>query len=82
MQLLHNVITCCLHVKDSYVFQLFCVPCQEITQECTQLLLRNNYVFKKKNNSTFKIEALLFFCICVKYLALFTFSDVPEVLKF
>ena len=43
----------CMHVetkenKNSYSFLLLCVSCQEITQDCTQLLLRNhlNYVLK------------------------------------
>ena len=43
----------CMHVekkenKYSYNFLLLCVPCQEITQDCTQSLLRNhlNYVLK------------------------------------
>ena len=51
IQLLHNV-TIQLHArrknKNSYSFLLLRVPCQEITQDCTQSLLRNhlNYVLK------------------------------------
>ena len=48
IQLLHNV-TIQLHAcrkkkenKNSYSFLLLCVPCQEITQDCTQSLLRNH----------------------------------------
>ena len=50
IQLLHNV-TIQLHAcrkKNSYSFLLLCVPCQEITQDCTQSMLHNylNYVLK------------------------------------
>ena len=45
----------CMHVekkedKNSFSFLLLCVPCQEITQDCTQSLLRNhlNYVKLKQ----------------------------------
>ena len=42
----------CMHVekKHSYSFLLLCVPCQEITQDCTQSLLRNhlNYVRRRR----------------------------------
>ena len=48
----------CMHVEKSYSFLLLCDPCQEITQDCTRLLLPNhlNYLFKsltkkKKKNS-------------------------------
>ena len=51
IQLLHNVTIKLLACKKSYSFRLLCVPCQEITQDCTQSLLRNhlNYVLKVKS---------------------------------
>ena len=44
----------CMHVEKKkkivIVYLLLCVPCQEITQDCTQSLLRNhlNYALKVK----------------------------------
>ena len=48
----------CMHVEKAYRFLLLCVPCQEITQDCTQSLLRNhlNYLLKNKKHSRFRLN--------------------------
>ena len=41
----------CMHLEKSFSLLLMCVPCQEITQDCTQSLLRNHL-----NNIVFVIQ--------------------------
>ena len=55
----------CLHVEKNYSVLLLCVPCQEITQDCMQLLLRNhlNYLkvrLRQKIKVIHNLETMMF----------------------
>ena len=56
----------CWHVERVKIFLLLCVPCHEITQDCTKSLLRNYLIIylkvksRKEKLSTIKIKTMIF----------------------